>query len=301
MALYKQLMVKAINKLSKPITEAMFVDYGGGCGILSFLAKEAGFKKVIYNDVYDGSVNDARIVAEHINTTIDYYIKGDVEDFVKTINNLNIKPDLICSFDVLEHIYDWKVWIKNILTINNSFSLLFMTSANTANPVIRRRLKKIHYQTEYIGFKEDEGWKESDVSVAFIDERKKIIKATGFNLSNDEINRLAKQTRGLMEVDIEKVVADYIQTGKVNYRPDKTTNTCDPYTGSWSENLIYINELKTFALDNHLDVNITNAYYSYSKNKLTNIFKYFLNGLIKISRRNSLFFSPVYVLEMDKK
>ncbi len=301
MALYKQLMIKAINKLSRPVSEYVFVDYGGGCGMLSFLAKETGFKMVIYNDVYEVSVIDAFKIASTINIPINYFISGDAKAFVMEMNIKNLKPDLICSFDVLEHIYDWKLWIKNIITINNSFSLLFMTSANTANPVIRRRLKKIHYQTEYIGFKEDEGWKESDVSVSFINERKKIINATGFNLSYDEINMLAKQTRGLMKIDIEKAVTDYVQTGKLNYQPDNTTNTCDPYTGSWSENLININELKTFTLDNYLDVTITNAYYSYSENKLMNILKYFLNGLITIFGRNSLFFSPVYVLEIDKK
>ncbi len=265
MALYKQLLIKDIAKLPKPVSESVFADYGGGCGILSFLASEVGFKMVIYNDVYKVSVIDAFKIAAAIKVHVDYYVIGDAKTFATEVNLKNLNPDLICSFDVLEHIYDWKVGIKDIMTLNNAFSLLFMTSANTDNPIIKHRLKKIHYQND------------------------------------EEVNTLAKQTRGLMKAGIEQIVTEYIKTGAVSYKPDNTTNTCDPYTGSWSENLININELKTFGRNNHFNLNITNAYYSYSNNKLINVFKYFLNGLIKILGKNNLFFSPVYVLEINKK
>ena len=48
MPLYKQLLQKCLAKLSKPIAESCFIDYGGGCGMLSFLAVELGFKQVVY-------------------------------------------------------------------------------------------------------------------------------------------------------------------------------------------------------------------------------------------------------------
>jgi hypothetical protein len=46
---------------------------------------------------------------------------------------------------------------------------------------------------------------------------------------------LAKKTRGLMKDDIEKLVEEYIASGKITYQPDHPTNTCDPYTGNWAD------------------------------------------------------------------
>src|SRR5690554_6407934 len=61
MSLYSQLLLKTLGKLTKPISESTFVDYGGGCGMLSYLAKELGFKTVVYNDLFETSVKDVQI------------------------------------------------------------------------------------------------------------------------------------------------------------------------------------------------------------------------------------------------
>ncbi len=111
---------------------------------------------------------------------------------------------------------------------------------------------------------------------------------------------LAKESRGLMKTDIEKLTADFIKTKKINYRFNHLTNTCDPYTESWTENLIDVNELKTFAKSKNLKVDITNALHSYGDSKIQNTIKYFLNLVMKIAGEHNLFFSPVYVLEIDK-
>src|SRR5205809_3436273 len=74
MGLYRQLFKKAIAKLTKPIADSVFVDYGGGCGMLSYLAKEIGFRTVVYNDIYPVSVSDVRILAKNLNIGIDHYI-----------------------------------------------------------------------------------------------------------------------------------------------------------------------------------------------------------------------------------
>ena len=300
MSLYRQLLSKAINKLSKPITDSVFVDYGGGCGILSFLAKELGFKNVVYNDIYDVSINDATTIAKHLNITIDNYITGDVEKFVYEINKLNIKPDLICSFDVLEHIYNLTSWFKAISEINNSFDLLFITSANSKNPFIKQRLKKIHQQAEYKGFAQETGWKQSDISASYLEERKKIIRRKFPQLSFEEINMLATKSRGLIKEEIEELVETFLQTGKINYVPHPT-NTCDPYTGNWAENLIDINDLKNIAHQNNFCIQITNTYYGYSQHKLLNLSKSLLNALIKITGKHNLFFSPMFVLDISKR
>jgi hypothetical protein len=298
--LYSQLMQKALNKLNKPLHESTFVDYGGGCGILSLLAKEIGFKNVIYNDINKASLSDATIIAGHLGTSIDYYIYGDAEEFCKEINVNNIKPDLICSFDVLEHIYDLKLWFRTIATINCEFSLLFMTSANSRNPYISNRLKKLHIKSEYEGGENNIRQNNIFLSISFLEERKSIIKSNFPELDYKEVDLLSNKTRGLRKDDIVKVVNDYIKTGCVNYEINHPTNTCDPYTGSWTEKLIDIKQLKAYGKNNNFKVDISNSLYAYSGNILLSLSKYILNQLIKVSGHRNLFLSPTITLEIEK-
>ena len=300
MSLYSQLLHKSIKKLDKPISQSVFVDYGGGCGILSYLAKEVGFKSVIYNDIYEISVNDTKIISKEINIEIDSYIQGGVHEFTNEINLKNLKPDLICSFDVLEHIYNLKEYFNSISGINSQFSLLFMTSANAKNPYINYKLKKIQIRAEFHGLDKTIGWKESDLNSAFLEARKKIIKKKFSKLKDDEIEELSIKTRGLRKDDIEKVVKNYIHNNKIGYHIEHPTNTCDPYTGNWTENLINLTQLKKIVQKNNLKFDITNSFYSYSNNKILNFPKLVLNLMIRFLGPKHLFFSPTYTLEIQK-
>jgi 2-polyprenyl-3-methyl-5-hydroxy-6-metoxy-1,4-benzoquinol methylase len=147
---YSQLLQKCLRRIKNPVGESVFVDYGGGCGLLSLIASLIGFKVVVYNDIYEKSAVDAKIISEKLTIPIDYFICGDADVFVTQISHLNIHPDLICSFDVLEHIYNLDNWIKTISKIP-SFHLIFMTGANSRNPLIKNRLKKMHKLSEYQG------------------------------------------------------------------------------------------------------------------------------------------------------
>jgi len=296
--LYAQLLTKAILKLDKPIHESVFIDYGGGSGMLSFLAKEIGFKSVIYNDIYNVSVNDVKIVANRINIPIDHFICGDIDELVNEIDENKIKPDLICSFDVLEHIYNLKNWFKTISKIKNNFSLLFMTSANSKNPFVVKRLKKFQINAEFIGKEKTIGWKERDLNTSFFEARKNIIKKHFQHLKDEEVTILSTKTRGLRKDDIIEIIDQYIKTEKFNYQINHPTNTCDPNNGNWTENLIDLDWLKKVINKNQLNVAITNSYYSYSKNRKLNIPKFALNLMIKILGSHNLFFSPTYTLEV---
>jgi hypothetical protein len=111
---------------------------------------------------------------------------------------------------------------------------------------------------------------------------------------------LSIKTRGLRIDDIEKVVCDYVNTGKISYEIKHPTNTCDPYTGSWVEKLIDIKQLKFLVINNDMIVHISNSFYSYSDNKILNLPKYILNQLIRVLGPGSLFFSPTFTLEIHK-
>lgn len=300
MSLYSQLFKKALKKLNKPICESSFVDYGGGCGMLSCLAKEIGFKHVIYNDIYDQSVSDARKISKKLELKIDHFICGDIENFVSELDHYNIKPDLICSFDVLEHIYSLEKWFKHIALIDNRFSLLFMTSANPVNPFISARLKKMQTISECEGVNKTYGWKEIDANTSYKEERSRIIQKRFPLLNETEVNHLVGKTRGLRIEDIENLVQKFIDGKRIDYQIKHPTNTCDPYTGNWVEHLINLKELKQLIEKNDLRVEITNSSYGFNDNKKLNIVKYFLNQLIKVSKPSFLFFSPTYTIEVEK-
>ena len=299
MSLYSQLLIKSLKKLNKPLAESIFVDYGGGCGMLSYLAKEVGFKSVIYNDIYEVSVNDTKTISKELAIKIDKYIHGDIDAFLHEIKATTIEPDLICSFDVLEHIYDLKNWFRSIATIKNTFSLVFMTSANAKNPYINYKLKKLQIQAEFQGMDKTIGWKASDLNSSFLEARKTIIRTKFSELKDDKIEKLSRKTRGLRKDDIEKVVKDYIKNNRIDYHIAHPTNTCDPHTGNWTENLIDLRQLKKIAQDNNFNIEITNSFYSYSKTKILNFPKQILNLILRILGPKNLFFSPTYTLEIQ--
>ncbi|MGQ8337682.1 class I SAM-dependent methyltransferase [Sunxiuqinia sp. A32] len=299
MTAYSQLLQKALRKLEKPIAESTFIDYGGGCGILSCLASELGFRSVIYSDIYPVSVKDSRVITKALGCDVNFFIEGDIEEFVNKISINKIQPDLICSFDVLEHIYDLEKWFQLIGSVKGNFSLVFMTSANPYNPIISRRIKAMHRRAEFDDLYEDAGWKDSDLATSFLKERKLIIGNKFPELASLDVEMLAKRTRGLRVEEILKIVQIYLDQGEIEYEMKHPTNTCDPYTGNWKEHLIDVVKLKQIIRSNHFHVEHSNSLYGYSNNRILNIPKFILNVLIRILGKGSLILSPTYTIEVQ--
>ncbi|WP_196889272.1 hypothetical protein [Aureivirga sp. CE67] len=299
---YRQLLQKVLSGLNKSIDETVFVDYGGGCGMLSYLAKEIGFKEVVYNDIYDVSVADVRVISHKIDLPLTSYIHGDIDAFLKGINAENIKPNVICSFDVLEHIYDVFEWMEKIATIDSDFFICSMTSANHMNPLTRKRLSKLHHISEYVGFGKVEGQKEMDLNTSYLAERKRIISKKYPEISEQNLETLAKETRGLYEPLIYDVVEKYLKTNQIDYKMEHPTNTCDPYTGNWTENMIDLKKFTSFIeKDLGYEVRLTNSKYGFSTNAILNIPKKIINTMIQMSGKEGLTFSPTYTLEVYPK
>jgi 2-polyprenyl-3-methyl-5-hydroxy-6-metoxy-1,4-benzoquinol methylase len=296
-SVYSQLLQKCLRRIKNPVGESVFVDYGGGCGLLSLIANLIGFKVVVYNDIYEKSTVDARIISEKLTIPIDYFICGDADVFVTQIKHFNIHPDLICSFDVLEHIYNLDNWIKTISKIPN-VHLIFMSGANSRNPLIKNRLKKIQKIAEYQGCEKNIRFNDTYLNTSFLHEREKIIRNSFPELNNNELRFLSSNSRGLIKKDIENLVVNYLKNGGIEYIIDHPTNSCDPYTGSWVERLIDLKKLKDTIKSNNLTVEITNSFYCYSDNKLLNTLKLFVNLLIKILGPKSLFLSPTITIEI---
>ncbi len=299
--LYTQILIVAIRELTIPIEEAVFIDYGGGSGIFSFLAKSTGFKTVVYNDIYDVSVADVKILSKNNGIKIDHFVCGDIDDLVKELNEQKIQANLVCSFDVLEHIYNIEDWFKHSIKLGHQFTLVFSSSANIRNYVISRRLKAVQQKAENLGKEKKWGDKNRDTSSPFVEIRKEIIKNYSPSLSEDLIQDLAKRTRGYAISDIQKAIDAYSKQGKPIKEINHPTNTCDPYTGNWSEHLINHYYLKkTVTEAGYTSAQIQPAFYTLSTQKLVNLAKKILNLFISIPGIG-IYFSPLYVLVAKKK
>ena len=298
---YTQVLVEALRVLNKPVKNATFVDYGGGSGFFSLLAKELGFGTVVYNDIYNVSVDDAKLLAKATGIKTDFFIEGDIDILVSELNAKNIRPDLICSFEVIEHIYKLEDWFKTAAKLNSSFSLVFSSSANSRNPYITRRLKKGQIKAEIEGSAKKWGSKKRDTVLPFLQVREEMISEKFPGLGEEIIHKLAIATRGMKKEDIFRAVEIFGETGEVIKPLPHPTNTCDPYTGNWSEHLIDFKWLKQIMAENGFsDISIKPGLYTWSDNKIVYAFKKFLNVFIRFYGKKGLILSPIYILKARK-
>lgn len=243
---YSYILAWSIAGMNIPINNCTILDYGGGSGILSLLAKELGFQTVLYNDIYDLSCQDAKTIGSSIGNQADHYILGDIDDVKTFLEKNGIKCNSIVSYDVIEHIYDIGYFIKKLpeLTDNSCSSIVMSSGANSYNPVIVHTLKKGHYNVEFRDREDYFGRKKRDTLESFYGIRKRIIQKYAPNFNSYEVEEITRRTRGMIERDIINVVHEYKISKKLPPEPQHPTNTCDPHTGNWAEHLMDIYKLK---------------------------------------------------------
>ena len=115
--LYGRLLHLVLRNSSVPLKDFILVDYGGGSGVISYLAVELGVGTVIYNDIYDISCEDVGRISKALKLPLDHIVCGDVDDIVSYLQAHAIPVNAILSYDVLEHIYDVESHFKKILLI----------------------------------------------------------------------------------------------------------------------------------------------------------------------------------------
>ena len=296
---YLLMLSLAGNKL--PLSQFTFIDYGGGSGMMSLLAKELGIGRVIYNDIYDVSCNDVQKIARAADVAIDDYVCGGIDELLDYIRDNSLTVNAITSYDVIEHIYDIEEYIGKLpLLSSSSFRVVFGSGANIKNPRIRRMLRKKHLEFEYNDRKKVWGHKERDTLKNFLEIRRDIVSNYAPELCSDIVEKIAKSTRGLMKSDVEKYVDEYKEKGEITYKPDDLTNTCDPYTGNWAEHLMRTEWLESVFKDEGFNnIKILSGYYSNSGSLYEKLIKRGLNVPIRYAGARGLFFSPYYIVYAD--
>ena len=299
--LYSYILAWSLDKSKLPLSKFIFLDYGGGSGMLSLLAKELGIGIVIYNDIYNISCHDAKVIAEFIGNKADYYIHGDIDDVLEFLRINSMSCNAVASHDVIEHIYDIESFFRKIIFLSEGHLKVCMSSgANKFNPLIRKKIKKQQLEAEYKDREKKWGHKERDCLKSYLKIRREMInkylQELDKELTKKEVSQLAKNTRGLIRADIIKCIDEYLKTENFPPEPKHPTNTCDPYTGNWAEHFMDPYYLTTILKKLGFEVKVLNGYYGDSKNITKRILGRVLNIFIFIAKKQGIRIAPFYTI-----
>ncbi len=298
--LYLHVLDLALTDRPVPLDDFVLVDYGGGSGLISLLAREIGVGTVIYNDIYDVSCSDMEDVSAALGLAPDHIVCGDIDAVISHVRDTRIVVNAVASYDVLEHIYDVEDHFEKLGSLSDEwFRAVYASGANIKNPRIVRGLEKTHHEVENEDRTDEVGWKERDTLRSYLSVRGEMIEGFNPDLSAETIDLLAGMTRGLRRDDIEQCVAEYQRTGGITYRPDHPTNTCDPNTGNWCEHLMPTEWLEDIVQKLGFTGEILAGPYPISGTTAKRAVKRTLNAGIRIFGRRALAIAPYYVLDVQ--
>lgn len=221
-----ELLYRSVSRIGKPLSEIVIMDYGGGVGSLFLLAKMIGCKTVIYNDILEDMTEAAEIICRYLQVPVDLFIAGDHRETLHLLKEKNMACDIILSRNVVEHIYNLKEFYSDMARYQPEALLYFSTTANYYNPAMLWYHKWVHKQFEK----------------KFLPKRKAIIRQRLPGITDKDLTRLARATRGLAMEDLNRAIADF---GTSRSLPDASvhyTNTCDPENGVWAEHILTKND-----------------------------------------------------------
>ena len=299
---YVFMLLWAQNKTQKKFSEITLLDHGGGIGMLSLLAKLAGCKTVIHQDINPVISKDAQQIAQALGINLDYFVTGNTADFVAFVNEKKLNLNVLGSRNVIEHVYDLDAFFKDCSQIESDKLLLFLsTTANEKNPLVNWYTKKLQRNFELKGNPVAWGEKKLDPENSGLNQRKKIIATAFADLKESEIAQLAKLTRGRMKADIIADVKAYKQNGILPIELKHPTNTCSPDSGSWVEHLLPLEEYQRMIEKNKFHYAVINGFYNtaypqFYLNWLTPV----VNSSIKMLGKNGTFMAPFISILAEK-
>jgi hypothetical protein len=300
--LYGDLIYLCVSDSSVSLEDFVIVDYGGGSGVLSFLAKEVGIGTVIYNDIYDISCSDVKLLSSILELPLNHVICGDIDEVISYLHRNRVSINAITSYDCLEHIYDVESHFKKLGSLRGGrFRVVYASGANIQNRRCVRSVTTKQIEAEYKIRQRKWGHKERDSLRAFFDVRKEMISNCAPDLSSEQVEELSRSTRGLIQSNIEKCIDEYRKKGSITYQPDHPTNTCDPYTGNWCEHLIDQRWLRQILEDTGFSVAILPGHYHHVLGSLPKqTAACILNAAIRLAGKWVMFMAPYYIVYANR-
>lgn len=290
-----------LNGLDKPIQEITIVDHGAGLGFFSFLVKKLG-ARCISHDLSEEYLDGIKTIGTKLNLAPDEYVLGGTEALATFVLQNNIHIDGIGSRNVIEHIPDYREFFKTLNSfLKSPCNVVITTSANMHHPMVKKIHEKIHAQYELVGSGMDMDDPTINEAQCGIKIRSALIQTHFPILSSDEVKRLAILNRGFTEALIVQRIENYIKTGILPTPHSDPTNTCDPYTGTWVERLVSIQDYKNAAVQHQFEFKHLSGFYSTSYSAwYKNMMGLFLNLLLIIPGPWRIHISPFLAMKLTK-
>lgn len=295
--MYSYILLWSVANTRLPVNAIVLCDYGGGSGIMSLLAKEIGIGTVIYNDIYDVSCRDAKILGESTGNAAEYYVEGDIDEVLGFLRKNSIHLNAFVSCDVIEHVYDIEGFFRKLYGLSEGpLSVVMSSHANNCNPLIRKILMKKQVDLENKDREKKWGHKERDSLKAYFNARKEMILERNSDLTENEVVLLARATRGMMRPDIDKCVDEYLKTGRKPEMPGHRTNTCDPFTGNWAEHLMPPGQFKDILSRTGFEAEILKGFYGRWDNPFMRSAAFLMDIMIYVTKGQGIRFAPFFLL-----
>lgn len=269
---------RAIQSSNHSIT---FIDYGGGHGFLSLLAKQRGIERVVYIDYNPQASETVTSLADKLGFGPDIVLTGDSSTLKRWCKEQNITPNILVGIDVIEHIYRLDTFFADLRDINPHMTMVFSTASTPYNPRVVHRLHRIMRRDE-LGNLEHKG---------FLEMRREFIATQRPELSPADLNHWATSTRGLTYDDIAAALRFPLSTLR---SPLPTPNTCDPATGSWTERILPLKAYRTFAAPRQIKVR--KGFYNSYQHGIKGIITRTINLILHMPLTRSL--APFIILEV---
>lgn len=221
--IYREALDMALSMCACPPDQASIVDYGGGHGLLSILAKMLGFKQVIYVDTNPDAVKTMHELSSRLGYAPDVVVQGGSDMLLRWCAEKDVRPDVLLAMDVIEHIYVLDDFFSDLHAISPNIRMVFTTASNPYNKRVVRRLQKAMDNDE----------KGHRLKKGFWQMRRDYIKKLYPDMPERLLDFWADNTRGLIYKDVARAV----ESQSPNLLLD-THNTCDPVTGSWTERIL---------------------------------------------------------------
>jgi hypothetical protein len=283
MKIYADCLFKGMHSLQAGDPDDItLVDYGGGSGFLSILAREAGIGRVIYVDRNPFSVETVKILQDYLGAGPDAVICGDSAALAGWCAARRITPHLLIATDVIEHVYDLEVFFKDLYSVSDRMHLLFTTASTPYNPLVKRRLHACMKACET----------GRAVSPNYYTRREIFIREHFPFLSEKEIKTWARLTRGCTYEDIKRAVdSRHLPV------PGDRHNTCDPATGNWTERILPISRYRAILAPYSYHLKVDKGYYNtHRSRRIFSVIRTGVNRWINTSGRAGLLLAPFLFL-----
>ena len=281
---YFDIYIQSISSFSTPTpNQSWIVDFGGGHGFLSIFLKSLGYN-VIYCDINPLSVETIQAIKKELNTGPDHIVLGSAAELKHFCDNNNIKPTHLIATDLIEHVFDLTVFFKDLRAINPHFEMVFTTASNPKNTYKCRQLRKYMKSQE----------------IKYFSKRKEFISGQLPELSEAEVENLARLSRGETYSTIPQIVNQYKEDGILPEVLGDPYNTCDPENGNWAERILSFEEYEKLAAQTGFQISFAPGYYNTKRpNKLVSSGLQALNSIIRSNRKVGFSLAPYIVIKLS--